>query len=44
MDETRYLPSPEPLFLAKFTEALFAEEKFRSERNICKKYMGFTLK
>jgi len=41
MDETLPLHLLQtPLFLAKFTEAVFAEEKFCAERNICIKCKG----
>jgi len=35
---------PNTLPLAKFTEAVFPEEIFPTERNVCIKYMGFELK
>jgi hypothetical protein len=38
------LLSPKPLPLAKFTEAVFPEERFPTERNVCIKYKGFELK
>ena len=45
MKPARHPPHPpphshNPLFLAKFTEAQFAEERFQTERKMCIKYKG----